>query len=355
MRDVLPSQRDLFDIPDGIAYLNCAYMSPQLESVRAAAERAIDLQSHPWTVTTPDFFGPSERLRSLVAQLIGGDADGVAFIPSVSYGVGIAAANLPVPSGRTVVMVAEQFPSNVYPWREAIRHSTAVVTVPQVHWTDGRRLDLVSIGSAVREVGAALVVDATQSIGACPFDVEAIRPDFVVAAGYKWLMGPYSLGYLWAAPEQRSGTPLEFNWIAREDSEDFTGLVDYRDGYQTGARRFDVGERSNFTLVPMAIAAVEQLLAWTPEVLAASIGPHSRRIEEGTRAMGLDPVPADHRERHLLGVRFLDGVPSGLADALAAAQVFVSIRGDSMRVSPHVYNTTEDVDRLLDVLRATIN
>jgi selenocysteine lyase/cysteine desulfurase len=278
-------------------------------------------------------------------------------------------------------MVAEQFPSNVYPWREAIRHSggtlvtvpaprdgdwtqpvldaiddrTAVVTVPQVHWTDGRRLDLVSIGSAVREVGAALVVDATQSIGACPFDVEAIRPDFVVAAGYKWLMGPYSLGYLWAAPEQRSGTPLEFNWIAREDSEDFTGLVDYRDGYQTGARRFDVGERSNFTLVPMAIAAVEQLLAWTPEVLAASIEPHSRRIEEGTRAMGLDPVPADHRERHLLGVRFLDGVSSGLADALAAAQVFVSIRGDSMRVSPHVYNTTEDVDRLLDVLRATIN
>lgn len=380
MRHVLPSQRDLFDIPDGLAYLNCAYMSPQLDSVRAAARRAVDLQSHPWEVSVDDFFAPSERLRGLFASLIGGDADGVALIPAVSYGVGIAAANLPVGPGRTVVIVAEQFPSNVYPWREAVQRfggdlvvvpkpeegdwtggvlgaideRTAVVAVPQVHWTDGRRLDLEAVGRATREAAAALVVDATQSLGACVFDLAAIKPDFVVAAGYKWLLGPYSLGYLWVAPEHRLGDPLEFNWITRKDAEDFAGLVDYRDTYQEGARRFDVGERSNFTLTPMGIAALEQLAAWTPELVAATIEPLTRRIEEGSQDLGLVPVPAADRESHLMGVRLPRGTPRGLADALAAAGVHVSIRGDSVRISPHVYNTVEDVDRLLEVLAATV-
>ena len=380
MRHVLPPQRDLFDIPDGLAYLNCSFMSPQLESVRSAARRAIDVQSHPWEVGVDDFFAPSERLRELFAGLLGADAAGVALIPSVSYGVGIAAANLPVPEGRRVVVLAEQFPSNVYPWREAVRGTggelvtvpapetgdwtlptieriderTAIVAVPQVHWTDGRKLDLEVVGRAAREAGAALVVDATQSLGACRFDVGAIRPDFVIAAGYKWLLGPYSFGYLWAAPEWRLGVPLEFNWITRKDAEDFAGLVDYRDVYQDGARRFDVGERSNFTLTPMAIAALEQLLAWTPEAVAASVEPHTRRIEEATRAMGLDPVPAGDRESHLIGVRLPGGTPGGLAEALAAADVHVSIRGNSVRISPHVYNTDGDVDRLLDVLTATV-
>jgi selenocysteine lyase/cysteine desulfurase len=380
VRRVLPSQRDLFDIPDGLAYLNCAYMSPQLNAVREAARRAVDLQSHPWEVGVDDFFAPSERLRELFASLIGGDSDGVALIPAVSYGVGIAAANLPVGAGRTVVMVAEQFPSNVYPWRESVQQSggdlvvvpkpeqgdwtapvlaaidrrTAVVAVPQVHWTDGRRLDLEAVGRAARGAGAALVVDATQSLGAAPFNLAAIRPDFVVATGYKWLLGPYSLGYLWVAPEHRLGNPLEFNWITRKDAEDFAGLVDYRDTYQDGARRFDVGERSNFTLTPMGIAALEQLAAWTPDAVAATIEPLTGRIEEGSRDLGLDPVPAASRESHLMGVRLPRGTPGGLADALAAADVHVSIRGDSVRISPHVYNTVEDVDRLLEVLAATL-
>jgi selenocysteine lyase/cysteine desulfurase len=372
----LPVQRHLFDIPEDVAYLNCAYMSPQLNAVRDAGHAAIDVQSHPWRVGVPDFFGSSDRARALYADLIGGDVDGVALIPSVSYGVSLAAANLPMAAGQTVVMLAEQFPSNVYPWREAAARAgaealhaakppsgdwtepvldlidgrTAVVAVPQVHWTDGRRLDLVAVGDAAREAGAALVVDATQSVGAAPFDLRAIGPDFLVTAGYKWLMGPYSYGYLWSASRHRAGIPLEYNWIARAGAEDFAGLVDYRDGYQVGARRYDVGERSNFTLAPMAEAALRQLVEWTPERIAATTAAMTGRIEEGALRIGLDPIAAGHREAHLIGVRLPGGAPGDLPEACAKAGVYVSVRGDSVRISPHVYNTTGDVDRLLEVL-----
>jgi selenocysteine lyase/cysteine desulfurase len=284
----LGPQRQLFDIPPGVAYLNCAYMAPQLRSVTEAGLSAVQRKASPWTVPPSAFFDESERLRSTFASVAGVDADAIALVPSVSYGIGTAVANVDIAAGQTVVVLAEQFPSNVYPWRAAAAASgaevltvarpadgdwtaavatavderTAVVAVPQCHWTDGSIVDLVAVGAAAREVGAALVVDATQSFGAVPFDVAAVQPDFLVTAGYKWLLGPYSLGYLYVAPHRRDGVPLEHNWITRAGSEDFAALVDYRDEPAPGARRYDVGERSNFVLVPMALAALEQILAW---------------------------------------------------------------------------------------------
>src|SRR5207302_9711371 len=110
------------------------------------------------------------------------------------------------------------------------------------------------------EVGAALVVDVTQSLGASPLNVTDVQPDFLVSAAYKWLLGPYSLGFLYVAPQHRQGTPIEFPWINREGSEDFAQLVNYRSTFQPGARRFDVGVKSNFILLPMAIVALQQIL-----------------------------------------------------------------------------------------------
>src|SRR5215204_2616641 len=188
----LGSQRDLFEIPGDIAYLNCAYMSPQLSRAREIGERAVSRKSRPWEVTPDDFFVEVEELRTLFAQLVGGDAEGVAVIPSVSYGISVAAANVPVREGEKIVILEDQFPSNVYAWRELASRSgarlitvprpvdldwtralqeeidtdTAVVAVPNCHWTDGSLVDLASVGEWVREAGAALVVDAIQSLGA---------------------------------------------------------------------------------------------------------------------------------------------------------------------------------------------
>src|SRR5918995_5060903 len=284
----LRSQRDLFEIPEDIVYLNCAYMSPQLRSAREAGERAVSRKSRPWEITPEDFFEEAEEIRALFARLVGGDAEGIAIIPSVSYGISVAAANVPVQRGQKIMILEDQFPSNVYAWRELAERSgaslvtlarpgdldwgrallgeidadTAVVAVPNCHWTDGSLVDLARVGERAREVGAALVVDGIQSLGAYPFDVGEVRPDFLIVSSYKWLLGPYGLGFMYVGEEYREGTPIEHNWINRRGSENFARLVEYEDAFQPGARRFDVGERSNFVLLPMAIAALRQILDW---------------------------------------------------------------------------------------------
>ena len=366
----LSSQRDLFAMPEDVTYLNCAYLGPQLRSVTAAGLDAVRQKEQPWDVTPDRYFSGPESLRSCFASLIGADAEGVAFVPSVSYGVGVAAANLPL-DGRSTLMLAEDFPSDVYGWQLAgpvvtvprpadddwtsavlsrIDDSIRVVAVPHVHWTDGGLVDLVRVGEAARAVGAALVVDATQSLGALPLDIDAVQPDFLMAAGYKWLLGPYSLGYLWVAPHRRDGVPLEANWINRENSDDFARLIDYREGYQPGARRYDVGERSNFVLVPMAQAALTQIAAWGIAEIAETCAELTSHLATGAEKLGLRTAPEHLRGPHLLGIRFPDGLPDGLDERLAEQRIYVSVRGESVRVSPHVYNSTADCDRLLDAL-----
>ncbi len=373
---LLPNQRSLFEIPDDVTFLNCAYMSPQLRGVRAAGEEALGRKAHPWGVKPEDFFTETEALRAEFARLVEADAEGVALVPSVSYGMAVVAANVEVGAGQRVVVLAEEFPSNLYPWRElvgrtgatlhtvprpedgdwtravleALDERTKLVAVPHCHWTDGTWMDLEKVGARAREVGAVLAVDATQSLGALPLSVERVRPDYLVAAGYKWLMGPYSQGYLYMAPRHREGRPLEQNWIARQRSEDFARLIDYRDEYQPGARRFDVGERSNFLLVPMALAALRQLHTWGVESIQETLRELTRLVAKGARELGLE-VPAEtNRAGHLIGLRRRGGYSPEAAARLAAQRIYVSFRGENLRVSPHLYNTAADVDRLLKAL-----
>jgi selenocysteine lyase/cysteine desulfurase len=373
---VLGPQRELFEIPEDIAYLNCAYMSPQLRTVRAVGEEAVARKSRPWEISPRDFFESSEKARRLFAQLVGGDAEGVAIIPSVSYGMAVATTNVSLKTGQNVVVLDEQFPSNVYPWRELAKRTgaeivtvprpvgqdwtsavlervherTAIVAVPNCHWTDGSILDLVRTGERAREVGAALVVDATQSLGAYPLDVSEVQPDYLVSAAYKWLLGPYSFGFLYVSEAYREAVPIEHNWISREGSENFARLVEYTDAYAPGARRYDVGERSNFVLLPMAIEALRQILAWGVENIAASLRVLTDCIEEEAKKLGVEAVPKSVRAGHMIGLGLGPEAPEDLAIRLAEENVFVSVRGHNLRVSPHLYNTERDVGRLFDSL-----
>ena len=371
-------QRHLFDIPEAVAYLNCAYMSPLLRRVTESGQRAVARKSRPWEITPADFFSEVGQARRLFATLLGGGAgeDDVAIVPSVSYGMAVACANLPLARGQTVLLLDEEFPSVILPWRERAREAgaaalllprpadddwtrvileaidmqTAVAALPALHWTDGALIDLPRVAARLREVGAALVVDATQSLGATPFAMSEVRPDFLVCATYKWLLGPYSLGFLYVAPRHQNGRPVEYNWITQSGSEDFTGLANYTGEFrfQLGARRFDVGETSNFALIPMAIEALGQLLEWgvqpIGETIATLTGPLIARAAE----LGLEAVPAARRAPHYVGLRFPGGVPPELPRRLAAERVYVSVRGRSaLRVTPHVYNPEADIDRLL--------
>ena len=369
-------QRDEFAVPTDIAYFNTANMSPQLYRVRAAGEIALDRRSRPWSIAAEDWFIDVERLRGLFADMIGANMEGIALVPSTSYGFAVAARNLPLAPADRVMVLAEEYPSGIYTWRAATRAVTAeiltvhresgqtwtdavlsgldervsIVSVPQVHWTDGSLIDLAAVSARAQDVGARLVIDGSQSIGAMPLDVAALRPDFVVTVGYKWLLGPFGLGYLYVAEEHRNGEPIEHNWIVRDGSEDFARLIDYRDTYQPGARRFDVGERTNFELIPMAIAALEQLHAWQIPRVAAELATLTARIAAKAEQLGLDPLFEDHRGPHMLGIQLPEPGRSDILSAMAAVNCFAAVRGESLRIAPHLHVNDDDLDRLTTAL-----
>ncbi|MDE0394327.1 MAG: aminotransferase class V-fold PLP-dependent enzyme [Gammaproteobacteria bacterium] len=380
----LACQRDAFSLPADARYLNCAYISPLPKAVEAAGIAGIRRKRAPAGLHTPDFFEESDRVRELFARLVGApDPERIAIIPAVSYAVATAARNLPVGRGQNIVLLHEQFPGNVHAWcrkadtagaeirtvtpppgprrapawnerlLEAIDRDTAVVTVPEVHWIDGTVFDLTAVSARAREMGAALVVDATQSVGARPFDLNAVRPDALIVAGYKWLLGPYSIGAAYLGPRFDGGVPLEETWIGRVRSEDFRHLTDYESAYRPGAVRYDVGERSNFILVPMLAAALRLVLAWDPGRVEAYCRRLSEPLVREAAAMGF-PVELDEgRAAHLFGLRMPEHCALPALEAeLRRRKISVSLRGSAVRVSPHLYNDENDVGALIEALAA---
>lgn len=373
---IIPGQREKFQMPEDVAYLNCAYMSPLMHTVVEAMQVGIRFKQEPWTYTSEDFFTYTENARGLFAKLINANVDDISIIPSASYGLQIAANNLTLRPEAEIILVEDQFPSNVYPWQEktkqvggrinivarpsdhdwtaailqAIGPHADIVTIPATHWADGGIVDLNVIGMAVRAAGAKLVLDLTQSLGAMPFDIDNVQPDFMIAAGYKWLMGPYSLGYMYVAPRWQKGEPLEHNWMNRAGSEDFSRLVDYQDGFQKGARRFDMGEKSNPAQLMGSAGGLTQLLDWGVENISETLGARNQDLADSAQALGLTVPNQSLRSPHFLGLGFPDGMPAGLLEKLAENKVSVSFRGDTMRVTQHLYNTQADVDRLFAVL-----
>lgn len=375
----LPPQRHLFDIPDDVAYFDCAALAPQLRASRRAAEAAWERRARPWLIPSGDWFAVAEERRALLARLAGVDAEGVALVPATSYGLAVAAANLTALPGQRVLVLAGDYPSSYYTWQrfaertgaalvtvarqegqpwaaavlEALDERVAVAAVPPVHWSDGAAVDLVAVAARAREAGAALVVDASQALGAVPLDLERIQPDYLVAVGYKWLLGPVGLSYLYVAERHREGRPLEENWISRAGSEDFSGLMLYQDRYQPGARRFDAGQRTHFETAPMAIAALRQLLDWGVPRIAATLAGLTGRVEAAVRQLGLTLTSPD-RGPHMLGVRLPAGALPGAGAALATAGVYASIRGDALRLSPYLWTTGADIERLAGALAAIL-
>lgn len=374
---MLPCQRHLFDIPDGIAYLNCAYMSPLLKSAVEAGSAGLARKAHPWELTADQFFTGAEEFRSTAAHILNCSADCIAIVSSAGYGIQTATRNLPVKRGQSILVLAEQFPSNYYPWQRladdkgaslkivpwpddqdwtaavlnSLSAEVAIAALPQVHWTSGGSLDLVRIGRVCRDLGAALVLDITQSLGALPFSVGDVQPDFAVAASYKWLLGPYSTGLLYVAPKWHNGSPLEEGWIQRANSRDFSSLILYSEDYDAGARRFDMGERANFALLPAAIRAMQQILEWGVAAVAETSGALNRRLSEAAAELGFTAPAEPLRAPHYLCLRRNGPIPEDLTEVLAREKVFVSVRGSSIRVTPHIYNTVQDCDRLIACLR----
>jgi selenocysteine lyase/cysteine desulfurase len=370
--------RHLFDIPDDVAYFNAAYYSPLLNESRRRLIESATAKSHPWERLTPSFFEDAESIRVLAAGLFGGDADGYALVPAASYGISTAARIIEprLASGDQILVVAEEFPSNVLPWRRIAAESGAeVITVPTpadgdwarailprigkrvkvvamstCHWTNGARIDLAPVSAAARDNGSVLVIDATQSLGVMPFSMADIQPDFLVAAAYKWLLCPYGVALMYVAPAWRDSRPLEESWLARDNAHDFTSLADYSDRYMPGARRFDGGEKVTNNL-PGAIAALEQIRAWGVDAIAASLAAINARIGRRLEELGFRLLPESQRCPHMLGAILPDAsAASSIVSQLRDQKIYISQRGQSLRFAPHMHVTDRDVDRLLEAV-----
>lgn len=193
-----------------------------------------------------------------------------------------------------------------------------------------------------------MVIDGTQSVGALPIDIDALKPEALVCGGYKWLLGPYSLGMAYFSTALDNGIPLEENWINRYGSEDFSKLVNYQDNYQSGASRYSVGEHSNFQLVPMLTKAIEQLIAWDPieiqKYCSHLIAPYLEELQ----SMGIFIENEKWRASHLFGLHLPNYMMNRpIQSLLQQNNVFVSRRGNAIRISPHLYNSTNDMEVLI--------
>ena len=375
---LIPSQRHLFDIPKHIAYFNSAYNSPQLNESRQRLHEGVDSKSHPWNRSSESFFGDADKIRTLAAKLFGYTADGYAIVPAASYGVSSAARIIePLLKKNDVILhVAEEFPSNVLPWKRLVKETSCtlatvdyphdgdwtnaiinkldknikVVAVSSCHWTNGALIDLERLGDACRANGSIFVVDATQSLGAMPLSVEKVKADFLVSSGYKWLLCPYGFSLLYVAEHWRNSRPLEETWLSRHNAGDFTALVKYSDDYMPGSQRFDVGEKCTATILPGAIAALEQILEWGVENVAHSLEKINDNIGINLEKLGFTLPHKSLRCPHMFGAILPTHFTGNLVSELKSRNIFVSQRGNSIRFAPHLHINDADVERLISAL-----
>ncbi len=374
MTHILPSQRDLFEIPDDVVYLNAAAYVPLPRAVREAGEHGVLTKSHPWNMGREQGNAEAERARRAAAGLLGVTPDDVAITGAVSYGIATAARNLRIARGSRVLMIEGEFPSLALVWSERACAAGALVElVPRpadadwtsallaaierpgappvglaaltpTQWSDGAVIDLPRVTAALHRQGARIVIDATQSTGVLQLDIAELKPDFLAFPTYKWVLGPYSIAFLYVAPEHQGGRPLEDHGSARAGA-DYIGT----------ARRFDRGERNDPIGLPMAATGMEQVLAWDNGALQARLRRLTDGLAEEVAGMrGVSVVPRDLRAPHVLGIRLVGGMPSGLVERLAARNVHVAERQGVLRVSPHVYNEDRDVVRFGAALRAEL-
>ena len=372
-------QKSKFNLTGKKVYLNCAYMSPMLKKVEKAGIKGIHFQRKPDKIMPEHFFKNIEEIKGSFAQLINcKNPDRIAYVPAASYGLANVTNNIKLERGESVVVVGDQFPSNVYPWMNltkkydgelkfikkqnsserqgkqwnddilsAIDKKTKVVSMGIVHWADGTIYDMKKIREKTRQNNALLIIDGTQSIGSMPFDVDDVQPDALVCAGYKWLMGPYGSGLSYFGEFFDDGKPIEESWINRKGSEDFSNLINYQKEYARFAKRYSVGQQSNFINVDMLNEGIKQINKWGVDNIYNYIKKISSKYFEMLDRSKVWYEEEDYRAGHLFGLKPNKNLKK-ILKKIREKNIYISLRGDVIRVSPSVYNTEKDILKLFE-------
>ena len=382
MENKISCQRYLFNIPDEIVYLNTAYISPLSIKVEKAINEGCNLETQPWKIDPElHFFHYIKETKVIFANLFNVSYKNISLIPSASYGISTAAKNIKLTKTKNKILILkDQFPSNVYPWMELVRmqegvlevidvlnettlteeiinkisEEVAAVAIPNIRWTDGYIIDLKRISSACRKLDINLILDLTQSAGAMQIDLNEINPDFAIVANYKWMLGPYSTGFLYISDQFIDGAPLEETWIGRKNSEDFSKLTDYQSSYNSNSIRFDMGQRANFSLLPGVKASLEQLHNWGIKKIESTLYNNNKIVCKGLSEIGFDILDEKNRAPHFISAR-LPGLDGDLViKILKQNKIFISERSGFLRITPHLWNNEDDFFKLIDCLKSII-
>jgi selenocysteine lyase/cysteine desulfurase len=373
-------RKEFADFGD-IAYLNTSYHSPLPLAAVQAAQTALECKTRPYLLPDMAHFDPPDRAREKLARLIGADADEIAINTGASGGLAAVAAGIDWQPGDEVLIARGEFPAHFATWLsyeragklkmriftprarfvtaadyiENIGPRTRVVSASFVRFDDGARLDSAPVGTACRRAGAALVLDLSQAAPAIPISIRELGADFAVCSGYKWLLGPYGVGFFWV---RRESTELlktgPIYYLSLEGAKNFHSLPLDNLRPVPGARRWDSAETASFTNLAALNASLDLLL----RVGVTALAQHnqeliSQLIADLPKGFSLaSPAETDRRGPYVCIAAQSPEDTAHCYEKLRAAQVFVSFREGALRVSPYLFNTPVHISRLLEVLAA---
>jgi cysteine desulfurase / selenocysteine lyase len=374
-------RQEWFEI-EGATYLNLASQSPMPKVSIRAVQAALEANKYPHQKPDSTFFEVPNRLRTSLAKLIGAKPEEIALTSGASAGVAAVAYALTWKPGDEVITAKGEFPLQYTTWKPmeereglklkivsprerfitaddliaAMTPRTRMISVSMVRFDDGSLLDVPRVAAACHAQGALLLLDASQSCGAMPMDVTQLGADFIVSAGYKWLLGPFGTGFFWAKSEHLGMVrPGPFYWLALMGSHNFAALNFDDPKPAANAKRWDSPEWAsyfNFNLAAMDVS-VDFVVRMGPELVQA----HNRKLidlmfERLPKDRFVIASPLDAARRGSYGC-FAARSPEKTAEhyqRLRKENVVVSLREGNIRVSPHLYNTERDIDRLISVV-----
>lgn len=386
VQPIMKCQKHLFTLDPSIHYLNCARRGPLLKSAEEIGIQSIIRDRNPDQIKTEDFFNVQKEVRGLFAGIVNCNASQVALLPSTSYGFASVLNNVKAKPKGNAIIVKGEFPSGYFAlerwadrnanslkviepsaelkrvgkdWNQrilsAIDQNTSVVLLSAIHWMSGVKFDIEAIGKRCSEFGSIFIVDGTQAVGAMPLDVEACKIDALICAGYKWLFGPYStaLGYFGRYFDQ--GEPIEESWMNRTNSDRFSELTDYDEAYHLDAARYNVGQTSNFILMPMLREGLKQIQNWTPEAIQDYCADLTKPLKAYVDQIGGIYEEVEYFADHLFSFHLPDSIDQEtLKSQLVDDKISISVRGESIRISINVFNDQADIVALMASIDRTI-
>jgi cysteine desulfurase / selenocysteine lyase len=374
--DIAALRRDEFPWADQTVYLNHASVGPLPERTRRALDAFNRQRAMPFQLPDRDLFAVLAESRRLVAELLSFTPEEIALTVNTGFGLGVVARALPLRPGDVVLLSDREFPANVYPWLrlrelgievELVPTTAAgwpdearllerladprvrVLAVSLVQFSNGYRVDLAALSAATRRTGAYLVVDAIQAVGQIPLDLGRTQVDVLACGGQKWLLSPWGSGFVYVRRELISRlSPPVTGWMAFEGTDDFTRLTTYSDTLRADARRFEL-----ITLPYQDFAGFNASLGLVRDMGIERIQAHLRRLHEPVLAWAERSGARIVSPRGERGSGILCLAPGDVGAAfrrLKAARVICSLREGAIRLSPHGYNTLEEMERVVAVL-----